>query len=208
MLRSLRGQLTPREGAGQLPALLLDQGQPPGTRSLPATKLRMCSLQRGVVLKAGEGVGDCPRPKKHTKKPRGMDYDPQSEWVGREHHMRRIIVVLAAMAAMVVVYAGAAWAASVSEVEPNDSRDQPQYIDGSSFSLDSDPNIGDQFNNTSTIIPHATINGTGNDTVDWYSFTVSQAGDGVILDVDGAVVCNEQSCNGFDSEVYLYDSSG
>src|SRR5918993_4531658 len=140
MLRSLRGQLTPREGAVQLPALLLDQGQPPGTRSLPATKLRMCSLQRGVVLKAGEGVGDCPRHKKHTKKPRGMDYDPQSEWVGREHHMRRIIVVLAGMAAMVVVYAGAAWAASVSEVEPNDSRDQAQNIDPY-FSLDSDPNI-------------------------------------------------------------------
>jgi Ca2+-binding RTX toxin-like protein len=112
------------------------------------------------------------------------------------------------MAAMVVVYAGAAWAASVSEVEPNDSRDQPQYIDGSSFSLDSDPNIGDQFNNTSTIIPHATINGTGNDTVDWYSFTVSQAGDGVILDVDGAAVCNELGCNGWDSLVQLYDSSG
>jgi len=118
--------------------------------------------------------------------------------------MRRIIVVLAAMAAMVVVYAGAAWAASVSEVEPNDSRDQAQNIDGSSFSLDSDPNIGDKFVNTSTIIPHATINGTGsgtgeNLTVDWYSFTVSQAGDGVILDVDDA---------SFDSDVFLFDSSG
>src|SRR5215218_5162638 len=153
MLPSLRGQLTLREGAGQLPALLLDQGQPPGTRSLPATKLRMCSLQRAVeravVLKAGEGVGDCPRPEKHTKKPRGMDYDPQSEWVGREHHMRRIIVVLAAMAAMVVVYAGAAWAASVSEVEPNDSIAGAQNIAGSSFSLDFDPNIGTAYTNTS-----------------------------------------------------------
>jgi len=118
--------------------------------------------------------------------------------------MRRIIVVLAAMAAMVVVYAGAAWAASVSEVEPNDSIAEAQNIDGSSFSLDSDPNIGDKFVNTSTIIPHATINGTGsgtgeNLTVDWYSFTVSQAGDGVILDVDDA---------SFDSDVFLFDSSG
>jgi hypothetical protein len=74
----------------------------------------MRSLRRGGVLKAGEGVGDCPRPKKHTKKSRGTDYDPQSEWVGREHHMRRIIVVLAAMAAMVVVYAGAALAANIT----------------------------------------------------------------------------------------------
>ena len=122
--------------------------------------------------------------------------------------MRRIIVVLAAMAAMVVVYAGAAWAASVSEVEPNDSIAGAQNIDGS-FSLDSDPNIGDTVVNTSTIIPHATIHGTGNDTVDWYSFTVSQAGDGVILDEDSAIDCNNyEGCNGFDPTVYLYDSSG
>ena len=108
------------------------------------------------------------------------------------------------MAAMVVVYAGTAWAASVSDVEPNDSIAGAQNIDGSSFSLDSDPNIGDTVVNTSTIIPHATINGTGDGTVDWYSFTVSQAGDGVILDID----CNEVGCNGFDPTVYLYDSSG
>jgi hypothetical protein len=37
MLRSLRGQSMPREGAGQLPALLLDRGQPPATHSLPAS---------------------------------------------------------------------------------------------------------------------------------------------------------------------------
>jgi Ca2+-binding RTX toxin-like protein len=168
----------------------------------------MCSLQRAVVLKAGEGVRDCPRPKKHTKKPRGTDYDPQSEWVGREHHMRRIIVVLAAMAAMVVVYAGAAWAASVGEVEPNDSRDQPQNIAGSSFSLDFDPNIGTPYTNTSESVPHATINGTGNDTVDYYSFTVSQAGDGVILDVDEGIFCAPEGCPAFDSWIVLRDSSG
>ena len=208
MLPSLRGQLTLREGAGQLPALLLDQGQPPGTRFLPTTKLRMCSLQRAVVQKAGEGVGDCPRPEKHTKKPRGMDYDPQSEWVGREHHMRRIIVVLAAMAAMVVVYAGAAWAASVSEVEPNDSIAEAQNIDGSSFSLDSDPNIGNTLINISPFVPHATINGTGNDTVDYYSFTVAQAGDVGVFDVDGAAVCNEAGCSsGFDSWIELLDGN-
>jgi len=137
-----------------------------------------------------------------------MDYDPQSEWVGREHHMRRIIVVLATMAAMVVVYAGAAWAASVSEVEPNNSIAEAQNIDGSSFSLDFDPNIGNAAINTSESVPHATINGTGNDTRDLYSFTVSQAGDGVILDVDGAIHCNEEACSGFDSWLSLFDSSG
>jgi Ca2+-binding RTX toxin-like protein len=115
--------------------------------------------------------------------------------------MRRIIVVLAAMAAMVVVYAGAAWAASVSEVEPNDSIAEPQNIAGSSFSLDFDPNIGNAAINTSESVPHATINGTGNDTRDYYSFTVSQAGDGVILDVD-------ETSPGFDSWLRLFDSSG
>src|SRR5215218_3909642 len=33
MLHSLRGKRTPREGAGQRPTLLLDQGQPPGTQT-------------------------------------------------------------------------------------------------------------------------------------------------------------------------------
>ena len=116
--------------------------------------------------------------------------------------------MLATMAAMVVVYAGAAWAASVSEVEPNNSIAEAQNIDGSSFSLDFDPNIGNAAINTSESVPHATINGTGNDTRDLYSFTVSQAGDGVILDVDGAIHCNEEACSGFDSWLSLFDSSG
>jgi Ca2+-binding RTX toxin-like protein len=123
--------------------------------------------------------------------------------------MRRIIVVLAAMAAMVVVYAGAALATSVDEGEPNDSLAQAQNIDNS-FSLDFDPNIGNKVTNTSEILPHATVNGTGNDTVDYYSFRVSHAGDGVILDVDGAWVCNEDftSCDGFTSFLSIYDKSG
>ncbi len=77
---------------------------------------------------------------------------------------RRIIVLVAAMA---VVYAGPAMAASVSEVEPNDSIAQAQNIDPY-FSLNSDPNITD-----STTVPHATVDATGNDTFDYYSFKVS-----------------------------------
>jgi hypothetical protein len=76
---------------------------------------------------------------------------------------RRIIVLVAAMA---VVYAGPAMAASVSEVEPNDSIAQAQNIDPY-FSLNSDPNITD-----STTVPHATVDATGNDTFDYYSFKV------------------------------------
>jgi serralysin len=120
--------------------------------------------------------------------------------------MRRIIVVLAAMAAMAVVYAGAAWATSVSEVEPNDWIGQAQNID-SYFSLDSDPNIA-----RSTTVPHATVDGTGDGTFDYYAFSVPQAGVATIglFDIDGAIVCPPESgiCEGFDSYVQLYDTNG
>src|SRR5688500_16741802 len=123
--------------------------------------------------------------------------------------MRRTILLFTLMAAALLVGGGVALAASVSEVEPNDSLAEAQHIDRASFTLDSDPNIGDDHINTSTTVPHATLNGTGNDTVDYYSFTVSQAGDGVILDVDGAFVCDEEiTLCGFDSWVELFDSSG
>ena len=68
MLRSLRGKRTPREGAGQLPALLLELGQPPGTHSLPATNTRTPPTVADSSS-AGEGVRDCPRPK-YTEEPR------------------------------------------------------------------------------------------------------------------------------------------
>ena len=58
MLRSLRGQLTPREGAGQLPTLLLDQGQPPGTSPLPASKRAEQPLERAAShYRDGEATG-------------------------------------------------------------------------------------------------------------------------------------------------------
>jgi Ca2+-binding RTX toxin-like protein len=123
--------------------------------------------------------------------------------------MRRTILLFTLMAAALLVGGGVALASSISEVEPNDKLVSPQNIDGS-FSLDSDPNIGNLYINTSEIVPHATVNGTGNNTLDVYSFTVSQAGDGVIIDVDGALVCdvpNVGFCVGFDSRVDLVDSS-
>ena len=120
--------------------------------------------------------------------------------------MRRTIVLLAAMAAMVVVYAGAALAAPVDEVEDNGGYlccAGAQNIDDY-FSLDADPNITDKYGTIttppySTTVPHATINGTGDDTYDYYSFTVP-AGSGITtIDVDGAHP-------GFDSIIRLYDS--
>ena len=111
------------------------------------------------------------------------------------------------MAAALLIGSGVALASSVSDVEPNDSIAGAQNIDGS-FSLDFDPNIGSAYTNTSESLPHATVNGTGNGTKDYYSFTVSQAGDGVILDVDEGIFCDPEGCPGFDSWIELYDSSG
>src|SRR5215218_5720365 len=56
MVSSLRDQLTPREGAGRLPALLLDQGQPPGQLPVtgqgyvPPEKRRCCCWERGCII--------------------------------------------------------------------------------------------------------------------------------------------------------------
>src|SRR5688572_5526130 len=50
MLRSLRGQLRPREGAGQLPALLLDLGPPP--YQLPAARQKTPRWRLGAATKA------------------------------------------------------------------------------------------------------------------------------------------------------------
>ena len=121
--------------------------------------------------------------------------------------MRRTILLFTVMAAALLIGSGVALAAAVSDVEPNDSIAGAQNIDGS-FSLDFDPNIGSAYTNTSESLPHATVNGTGNDTWDYYSFTVSQAGDGVILDVDEGIFCAPEGCPGFDSWINLYDSSG
>src|SRR5215204_5655259 len=56
MLPSLRDQLTPREGAGRLPALLLDQDQPPGQLPvtgqgyIPPMKRLCCCWERGCII--------------------------------------------------------------------------------------------------------------------------------------------------------------
>jgi Big-like domain-containing protein/thrombospondin type 3 repeat protein/pre-peptidase len=125
--------------------------------------------------------------------------------------MRRTIVLLAAMAAMVVVYAGAALAASVDELEPNGGYlccAGAQNIDDY-FSLDADPNITNLTGNenTSTTVPHATINGTGDGTYDYYSFTVPEGGGIATFDIDGGY---NTDINGLpyelDSCLRLFDS--
>jgi hypothetical protein len=125
--------------------------------------------------------------------------------------MRRTIVLLAAMAAMVVVYAGAALAASVDELEPNGGYlccAGAQNIDDY-FSLDADPNITNLTGteNTSTTVPHATINGTGDNTYDYYSFTVPEGGGIATFDIDGGYNTDINSLPyELDSCLRLFDS--
>ena len=94
----------------------------------------------------------------------------------------------------------------VPEAEPNNTLLTALPIDDLGFSLDFDANIGDSFNiNTSTLIPHLSILGTGDGSYDFYSFTVTNAGDRGIFDIDNGQSLGSGS---FDSVLYLFDSSG
>jgi Ca2+-binding RTX toxin-like protein len=89
------------------------------------------------------------------------------------------------------------------EIEPNNAPNTPLNVDAF-FSKEFDPNIGDLVVNTSTFIPHVTINGTGDDTFDFYSFTVTNSGDRGIFDID----FGNEIGDDFDSEIFLFDDQG
>jgi len=76
---------------------------------------------------------------------------------------------------------------------PNDTLVTAQDLDAEIWTKTSNPIIGD-----STIASHVTVLGTGDGTVDLYSFT-ARAGETITFDIDGAT---------FDSEVFLLDSGG
>ncbi len=100
----------------------------------------------------------------------------------------------------------------VPEIEPNDGLTSALNIDNLGFSLDFDPNITDTLGiNTSTVLPHLSIQGTGDGSFDFYSFTVANAGDSAIFDIDfGSGLANNGAVNGdpFDPELFLFDSFG
>lgn len=81
-------------------------------------------------------------------------------------------------------------AAVIMEEEVNDTLAAAQSIDGF-FSLEFSADIGDAVANTSTTVPHVTVQGTGNNTFDFFKFTVFNAGDKGVFDID-----------------YAYDGSG
>lgn len=90
------------------------------------------------------------------------------------------------------------------EVESNNTIATAQNIDDLGFSLDFDANIGDRTTNTSTTIPHLSILGSGDGSFDFYSFTVANAGDRGIFDIDFGASATDP----FDPEIFLFDILG
>ncbi len=88
----------------------------------------------------------------------------------------------------------------IEEVEPNDTLGTAQSIDEAPWSLAADPNIA-----YATTIPHVTIDGTGDDTFDVYSFTVPIADVLGIFDIDFGHIPGASSGN-VDTWIRLYDS--
>ncbi|MGE0756179.1 MAG: DVUA0089 family protein, partial [Pirellulaceae bacterium] len=92
------------------------------------------------------------------------------------------------------------------EVEANDSIATAQFVDFGPWNLNFDSNIEDAAlprNNISTTIPHLTLTGTGDDSYDYFRFTVPAASTAVpalgVFDIDAG---------NFDSEIALFDSTG
>ena len=115
-----------------------------------------------------------------------------------------------ALGVLTILFATCANAASVIDTEPNDSIATAQNIDAA-FSLTADINIENSSGvNTSLFIPHAEVQGTGDGTLDYFSFTAA-AGANLILDID----CGELSLGGctsagpiIDTWLTLYAPSG
>lgn len=90
----------------------------------------------------------------------------------------------------------------LAELEPNEPPlpprpnllDYAQNLDGEDWVLNGDPVVTD-----SSTIPHVSVIGTGDDTFDYYSFTIANSGDRAIFDID---------FENFDSMLYLYDAAG
>jgi Bacterial pre-peptidase C-terminal domain/Bacterial Ig-like domain len=86
----------------------------------------------------------------------------------------------------------------VSEIEPNDPLVNAQNLDTAEWSLADNPDI-----ESSTTIPHVSVQGElsfSESRVDFYSFTVSNAGDTAIFDIDHTLI--------LDTRLFLLDTTG
>ena len=91
-------------------------------------------------------------------------------------------------------------AQAVPEQEPNDFIFMAQNIDGAGWNLNYDPNIAD-----STTVHHVTIEGTGDGTFDYYSFTIANPYDTGIFDIDFG---DTGGAGSMDAELFLYSLGG
>jgi Zn-dependent metalloprotease len=92
--------------------------------------------------------------------------------------------------------------AELLELEPNNSITDAQNIDFN-FITHFSANIGDATSNTSEQTPHVTIIGSGEDSYDYYQFTVASAPSSAIFDIDYAADYG----GSFDSYLRLYNAS-
>ncbi len=108
-----------------------------------------------------------------------------------------------ARAAVLGTSDSASAAPPVNDVEPNSTPDTAQNLDSQTFTVAPDPNI-----EQSRSMPHLTILGTGDGTFDYYSFTVANAGDVGIFDIDVSFPnTGPVSPASLNTELFLYDSS-
>jgi hypothetical protein len=94
---------------------------------------------------------------------------------------------------------------SIAEIEPNDNFWSAQDIDGGSWNVDFDPYIDE-----STVRPHISIQGTGDNSYDYYAFTVSTAGEYGIFDIDLSSGLDSwlDISDGFGNILYSSDDAG
>ena len=90
----------------------------------------------------------------------------------------------------------------IVEIEPNNELISAQPLDGY-FNYQYSDDIGNALNNTSETIPHVSIQGTGDGSYDYFTFTVDTEDSTAIFDID-----RESNNGSFDSYLRLYDSQG
>ncbi|AFZ16198.1 two-partner secretion domain-containing protein [Allocoleopsis franciscana] len=88
----------------------------------------------------------------------------------------------------------------VSEIEPNNSIAEAQFIAPELFSLQANPDI-----EASTDIPHVSIFGTGDGTFDYYSLMIQAPGSRGIFEIDNS---SAAGTGYLDTQIFLFDSAG
>ncbi len=91
----------------------------------------------------------------------------------------------------------------VIDTESNNSIAEAQNVDAG-FNLYFSDEIGDQTTNTSQVMPHVSIIGSGDESYDYFEFSISVAPSQVIFDIDHG----SGNSGSFDSYLRLYDGEG